>query len=130
MKTEELRALFAKLPETECLALDETVMDQGICTFDGLLKTMELVTTYFKEQPSAKLTFKEFQATRKAVTWDQARCQAAGLDGESAEMLMYEDCCYIECRPDGMYQLQIGNQDWFDPRLEVLEQLLYDLCYI
>ena len=130
MKTEELRALFAKLPETECLALDETIMDQGINTFDGLLKTMELIQTYFKEQPSPKLTFKEFQATKMAQTWDQAQCQAAGLDGESAEMLVYEDGCYIECRPDNMYQLQIGNQDWFDPRLEVLEQLLYDLWYI
>ena len=130
MKTEELRALFAKLPETERLALEETVMDQGICTFDGLLKTMELIQTYFKEQPIAKLSFKEFQATKMAQTWDQAQCQAAGLDGESAEMLVYEDGCYIECRPDNMYQLQIGNQDWFDPRLEVLEQLLYDLRYL
>lgn len=130
MKTEELRALFAKLPETECLALDETIMDQGINTFDGLLKTMELIQTYFKEQPSPKLTFKEFQATKMAQTWDQARCQAACLDGESAEVLIYEDGCYIECRPDNMYQLQIGNQDWFDPRLEVLEQLLYDLWYL
>lgn len=130
MKTEELRALFAKRPETERQALEETVMDQGICTFDGLLKTMELVTTYFEEQPSPKLTFKEFQATKVAQTWDQAQCQAACLDGESAEMLVYEDGCYIECRPDNMYQLQIGNQDWFDPRLEVLEQLLYDLWYL
>jgi len=130
MKTEELRALFAKLPETECLALDETIMDQGINTFDGLLKTMELIQTYFKEQPSPKLTFKEFQATRRAVTWDQARCHNEGLDSESAEVLIYEDGCYIECRPDNMYQLQIGNQDWFDPRLEVLEQLLYDNWYL
>ena len=130
MKTEELRALFAKLPETECLALDETVMDQGICTFDGLLKTVELVQTYFKEQPSPKLTFKEFQATRRAVTWDQARCDNEGFDSEPAEVLIYEDGCYIECRPDNMYQLQIGNQDWFDPRLEVLEQLLYDNWYL
>lgn len=130
MKTEELRALFAQLPETERLALEETVMDQGICTFDGLLKTVELVQTYFKEQPSSKLTFKDFQATKMAQTWDQAQCQAAGLDGESAEMLVYEDGCYIECRPDNMYQLQIGNQDWFEPSLEKLEQLLYDLWYL
>ena len=130
MKTEELRALFAKLPETECLALDETIMDQGICTFDGLLKTMELVQTYFKEQPSTKLTFKEFQATKKAQTWNQARCQDEGLDGESAEMLVYEDGCYIECRPDNMYQLTIGNLDWFTPNLEPLEQLLYDNWYL
>lgn len=68
MKTEELRALFAKLPETERQALEETVMDQGINTFDGLLKTMELIQTYFKEQPSPKLTFKEFQATKVAQT--------------------------------------------------------------
>lgn len=131
MKTEELRALFAKLPETECLALDETIMDQGINTFDGLLKTMELVTTYFKEQPSAKLgdklTFKEFQATKRAVTWDKERLQAVGLDGESASMLVYEGGGYIECHPNFMYQLTIGNLDWLDPRLEVLEQLLYDL---
>jgi len=130
MKTEELRALFAKLPETECLALDETVMDQGICTFDGLLKTMELIQTYFKEQPSPKLTFKDFQATKVAQTWGPEDCRNERLDSESAEVLVYEDGCYIECRPGNVYQLQIGNQDWFDPRLEVLEQLLYDLRYL
>ena len=130
MKTEELRALFAKLPETECLALDETVMDQGICTFDGLLKTMELIQTYFKEQPSPKLTFKEFQATKVAQTWSPEDCVNDGLDDESAEVLVYEDGCYIECRPGNVYQLQIGNQGWFDPNLEKLERILYDTCYL
>ena len=130
MKTEELRALFAKLPETECLALDETIMDQGINTFDGLLKTMELIQTYFKEQPSPKLTFKEFQATKVAQTWGAEDCRNEGLDGESAEVLIYEDGCYIECRPHNMYQLQIGSSDWFDPNLEKLERILYDTFYL
>lgn len=130
MKTEELRALFAKLPETECLALDETVMDQGICTFDELLKTMELIQTYFKEQPSPKLTFKEFQATRVAQTWGPEDCVINGLDDESAEVLVYEDGCYIECRPGNVYQLQINSSGWFDPNLEKLERILYDTCYL
>lgn len=130
MKTEELRALFAKLPETECLALDETIMDQGICTFDGLLKTMELVQTYFKEQPSAKLSFKEFQATKVAQTWGPKDCVNNGLDDESAEVLVYENGCYIECRPGNMYQLQIHSSECFDPNLEKLERILYDTYYL
>ena len=130
MKTEELRALFAQLPETERLALDETVMDRGVTDFDELLKTVELVQTYFKEQPSSKLTFKEFQATRKAVTWDQARCQNEGFECVSMDVLEYEDGCYIECRPGSMYQLIIGNLDWFMSNLETLEQLLYDKYYL
>lgn len=77
-----------------------------------------------------RLSFKEFQATKKAVTWGEERCKEFGIDDTKAEVLVYEDDCYIECRPDNMYQLQIGNQDWFDPRLEVLEQLLYDNWYL
>ena len=130
MKTEELRALFAKLPETECLALDETIMDQGICTFDGLLKTMELIQTYFKEQPSPKLTFKEFQATKVAQTWGPEDCRNERLDSESAEVLVYEDGCYIECRSGGHFHLIIECGEWLSNDLASLEQLLYDLWYL
>lgn len=78
----------------------------------------------------SKLTFKEFQDTRKAVTWGQARCQAEGFDENSLEVLEYDDgSSYIECYPNKMYGLSIGNLDWFDARLEMLEQLLYDHCY-
>lgn len=46
----ELMRLYSQLPQTERDALDETVMDQGIHDFVGLLQAMELVQTYFKEQ--------------------------------------------------------------------------------
>lgn len=78
----------------------------------------------------SKLTFKEFQDTRKAVTWGQARCQAEGTDEVSMDVLEYSDGnLFIECHPDFMYQLVIGELIWFDARLEMLEQLLYDHCY-
>lgn len=78
----------------------------------------------------SKMTFKEFQATRTAKTWDQARCQEMAEDAETLEVLEYDDGnSYIVCLPDGMYELVIGNQDWFDARLEMLEQLLYDNWY-
>lgn len=84
----------------------------------------------------SKLTFKEFQETRKAVTWDQARCQAEGFNNESMEVLVYcdpeeiESGLFIECCPDGTYQLYVGELSWFYPRLEVLEKRLYDLMYL
>ena len=77
----------------------------------------------------SKMTFKEFQATRTAKTWDKARCQSEGLDVDSLDVLEYEDGCYIECCQNGMYSLVIGNQDWHDARLEMLENLLYDHWY-
>jgi len=126
----KLLAMYARLPQTEREALDETIMNEGITDLVGLLNTMEFVTTYFKEQPSHKLTFKEFQATKTAQTWGEERCKEFGIDDTEAEVLVYEDNCYIECRQNGMYYLLIGNQDWFDHRLEVLERLLYDLWYL
>lgn len=78
----------------------------------------------------SKLSFEEFQATRTAKTWDQARCQAEGFDEESMEVLEYEGGGFIECLPFNMFQLTIGNLDWYEPNLEMLEQLLYDLYYI
>ena len=78
----------------------------------------------------SKLTFKEFQDTRKAVTWGKARYQAEGTDEVSMDVLEYSDGnLFIECYPNKMYGLTIGNLYWFDARLEMLEQLLYDHCY-
>lgn len=78
----------------------------------------------------SKLSFKEFQESCKAVTWDKARCQEMGHDENSLEVLEYADGnSYIECYPNNMYGLTIGNLDWFDARLEMLEQLLYDNWY-
>lgn len=71
-------------------------------------------------------SFKEFQASREAQTWDQAKLQSECLEGESAEMLVYECDYYIECRPGNMYQLTIHNHDWFSNDLEKLERILYD----
>ena len=39
----------------------------------------------------SKMTFKEFQATLTAKTWDKARCQSEGLDVDSLDVLEYED---------------------------------------
>ena len=77
----------------------------------------------------SKLTFEEFQATRTAKTWDQARCQAEGTDEVSMDVLEYEDG-YIECLPQGMYQLTIGSQSWCMTDLESLENLLYVHWYL
>lgn len=76
-----------------------------------------------------KLSFKEFQATRNAQTWGKAKCEMLGIEGDSAEVLVYDEECYIECCENGMYYLIIGNQDWWDPRLEMLEELLYNHWY-
>ena len=46
---QELLRLYAQLPRTEREALDETIMDQGINDLVSLVKTVELVNTYFKE---------------------------------------------------------------------------------
>lgn len=126
MKTEELRELHAQLPESECLAIDETIMDRGICTFDELMKTFDVITTYFNERPNAKLSFKAFQASKRAVTWGLAESNSNGLDGPTAEMLVYEDGCFIICLSDGRFQLIIECSEWLSNDLESLEQLLYD----
>ena len=133
----ELGRMYAQLPQTEREALDETIMDQGINSLKSLIAAVSMVETYFKESSMSKLSFKEFQATRKAVTWDKARCQAEGFNDESMEVLRYgdgedtlEDGLFIECHPDFMYQLVIGELIWFDARLEMLEQLLYDHRYL
>lgn len=45
----ELLRMYAQLPQSEREALDETIMDQGITDLVSLIKTVKLVTTYFKE---------------------------------------------------------------------------------
>ena len=35
----------------------------------------------------SKLSFKEFQESRKAVTWDKPKCQEMGHDENSLEVL-------------------------------------------
>ena len=45
----KLLAMYARLPQTEREALDETIMNEGITDLVGLLNTMEFVTTYFEE---------------------------------------------------------------------------------
>jgi hypothetical protein len=126
----EFGRMYAELPQTEREALDETIHDQGVSDLKSLIAAIRMVETYFKEQPSPKLTFKEFQATKRAVTWDKAKCQEMGQEEETLEVLEYADGnSYIVCLPDGMYELVIANEDWYDARLEMLEQLLYDRWY-
>ena len=45
----ELLRMYAQLPQSEREALDETIMDQGTNDLVSLIKTVKLVTTYFKE---------------------------------------------------------------------------------
>lgn len=126
----EYNKIYQGLNNFDAAALNETIMDAGITSFPELEAAWNQAIKFLDEQPdSDKLSFTAFQATRVAKTWDQARCQEMGYDDESMSVLEYEDGCYIECCPDNMYYLLIGNQDWFDCRLEVLEQLLYDLWY-
>ena len=47
---QELLRLYAQLPRTEREALDETIMDRGVTDLHELVKTMEVVQTYFEEQ--------------------------------------------------------------------------------
>ena len=47
----ELLRMYAQLPQSEREALDETIMDLGITDLMGLIQAMEMVQTYFKEQP-------------------------------------------------------------------------------
>ena len=45
----ELLRMYAQLPQSEREALDETIMGQGTNDLVSLIKTVKLVTTYFKE---------------------------------------------------------------------------------
>lgn len=109
-------------------ALNEAIMDMGITSYDDLVQAVEVAETFICEA-TMLLTFKQFQATRQAVTMDHFWCEDQGLTTASAEVLKYHGGCYIIIEAPGVFHLIIGPAEWRSNNLESLERLLYDKWY-
>ena len=109
-------------------ALDEVIMDQGITDYESLTKAMDLANTFICEA-SMRLTFKQFQAARQALTMDHFWCEDNGLGASSAEVLMYPEGSFILVTSPGQFHLTIACNEWRSNNLESLEQILYDRWY-
>ncbi len=118
--------VYQGLNHNDATALNETIMDAGITSFPDLEAAWNMATKFLEEQ---KLSFKQFQATRRAMSATLEWCDANGLDFP-AEVLVYDEECFIKCCSDGTYYLIIGNEDWIDSDLEKLEDILFNRWYI
>lgn len=125
----EYNKIYQELNNFDAAALNETIMDAGIMSFPELEAAWNKATKFLDEQPdSDKLSFTAFQASKKAVSASLEWCDANGLEFP-AEVLIYEDECFIECRSGGHFQLIIECSEWFSNDLGSLERLLYDRWY-
>ena len=118
--------IYQNLNNNDAAALNESIMDAGITSFPDLEAAWNRATKFLAEQ---KLSFKQFQATKKAVSASLEWCDANSIDFP-AEVLIYDEGCYIECRSGGHFQLIIECSEWFSNDLGSLERLLYDRWYI
>lgn len=109
-------------------ALDGAIMDQGITNYESLTKAMDITNTFLCEA-TMRLTFKQFQAARQALTMDHFWCEEQGLDTSSAEVLMYPEGSFILVTSPGQFHLIIEYNEWRSNNLESLEQILYDRWY-
>ena len=109
-------------------ALDEAIIDQGITDYESLTKAVDLANTFLCEA-TMRLTFKQFQAARQALTMDHFWCEDNGLDASSAEVLMYPEGSFIIVTSPGQFHLIIEYNEWRSNNLESLEQILYDRWY-
>ena len=114
------------LPNKE--ALDEAIMDQGITDYESLTKAMDLANTFICEATS-RLTFEQFQRSKKALTMNHFWCEDNGLDTSSAEVLIYPEGSFIVVTAPGQFYLIIDDNEWRSNNLESLEQILYDHWY-
>ena len=103
-------------------------MDMGITSYDDLVQAVEVAETFICEE-TMLLTFKQFQATRQAVTMDHFWCEYQGLTTASTEALLYHSGCYIIVEAPGAFHLIIEPAEWRSNDLESLERLLYDKWY-
>ena len=114
------------LPNKE--ALDVAIMDHGITNYESLTKAMDLANTFLCEA-TMRLTFEQFQSSRKASTKGRGWCEDNGLDASRAEVLMYQEGSFIIVTAPGQFYLIIGCNEWRSNNLESLEQILYDRWY-
>ena len=86
----EFMKTYQNLDRPNKEALDEAIMDQGITNYKSMTKAIDLSNTFLCEA-TMRLTFKQFQAARQALTADHFWCEDYGLDTSSAEVLMYPE---------------------------------------
>lgn len=109
-------------------ALDEAIMDLGITNYPALVKAVELAETFMCEANMQK-TFKDFQASREALTKGPGWCDENGFDAPSMEVLQYDQGSFIIVERPGQFHLIIGPSEWCSNNLESLERILYDRWY-
>lgn len=124
----EYNQIYQNLNNNDAAALNESIMDAGIVSFPELEAAWNQAASFLNEQEPRKLSFPEFQATKRAVSASLEWRDSSGLEF-TCEVLIYEDECFIECRSGGYFQLIIECSEWFSNDLESLERLLYDRWY-
>ena len=124
----EFDKTYQNLSPANKAALDEAIMDHCITDYESLTKAMDLAQTFLCEATS-RLTFEQFQRSKKALTMDQGWCEDNGLDASSAEVLMYPEGCFILVTSPGQFHLIIECNEWRSNNLESLERILYDHWY-
>lgn len=125
----EYNRIYQNLNHNDAAALNESIMDAGITSFPELEAAWNQATKFLTEQEPRKLSFPEFQASKRAVSASLEWCDSNGLEFP-CEVLIYEDECFIECRSGGHFQLIIECSEWFSNDLESLERILYDRWFI
>ena len=124
----EFMKTYQNLDRPNKEALDEAIMDHGISNYESLTKAMDLANTFLCEA-TMRLTFKQFQAARQALTMDHLWCEDNDLGASSAEVLEYPDGSCILVTSPGQFHLIIAHHEWRSNNLESLERLLYDRWY-
>ena len=124
----EFEKAYQNLSPADKEALDDAILDHGISNYESLTKAMDLANTFLCEA-TMRLTFKQFQAARQALTMDHLWCEDNGLDASSAEVLMYPEGSFIHVTSPGQFHLIIAHHEWRSNNLESLEQILYDRWY-
>lgn len=123
---------FEKAYQNLCAAdkevLDEAIVDMGITNYPALTKAVAIAETYMCEVYFKK-TFKDFQASRQAITKGRDWCEYNDLGASSAEVLMYPEGGFILVTSPGQFHLIIEYNEWRSNNLESLERLLYDHWY-
>lgn len=109
-------------------ALDEAIMDMGITDYPTLTKAVAIAETYMCEVNFQK-TFKDFQASREALTKGPEWCDENGFDAPSMEVLQYDQGSFILVTSPGQFHLIIACNEWRSNNLESLERILYDRWY-
>ena len=124
----EFEKAYQNLCPADKEALDEAIMDMGITNYTALIKAVAIAETYMCEVNGQK-TFKEFQASREALTKGPEWCDENGFDAPSMEVLQYDQGSFIIVERPGQFHLIIGASEWRSNNRESLERLLYDRWY-